>query len=501
MEKKTALADLLAPFCELPDMPQCQIQGITADSRQVKPGYLFIASCEPLGDGEPHIQAAILQGAAAVIKLSINDQIEVRYVPSDHQHTIPEISLPDLAPLIGTLAARYYGQPSEAVPVIGVTGTNGKTTISFLLAQALTALEQPSSVIGTVGYGPPAQLQRASLTTPMPVDLQQILASEVALGTKAITMEVSSHSLAQHRVNGIHFDTAVFTNLTRDHLDYHGSMEQYGLAKKALFTWPGLKTRIINLDDAFGLKLAREFINEGNVIAYSVDGEHELALPIVEAKQCDYMANGTYIIAVSPWGELQLQSPLLGEFNVSNVLAVVAVLGNMGYKPAQIEAIIPDLVGAPGRMQVVTKPGQPLVLIDYAHTAGALEAALLAIKQHNRGKIFCVFGCGGNRDTGKRSLMGQVAAEFSDIPVVTSDNPRFEPPQAIIDDILCGIKRRTDLHVEVDRRIAIGWALDNASADDIVLIAGKGHEDYQQIDDIFHHFSDYEEVMSLMNAK
>jgi len=309
-------------------------------------------------------------------------------------------------------------------------------------------------------------------------------------------MEVSSHSLVQHRVAGIEFDTAIFTNLSRDHLDYHGDMYHYGQAKRQLFLWPTLKQRVINADGAFGQQLLNEFENQDGSYGYSLQSENSLAQ--VTISQLELNNHGINALVKTPWGKGELKSSLLGEFNVANLLALVTALAATGFALDDILSVIPQLSPAPGRMQHIKKEGFPAVIIDYAHTPAALEAALLAIKQHYHGKIFCIFGCGGDRDVGKRPMMGQVASHLSDYLIITNDNPRHEQPEAIVNDIIGGIAPELSYHKILDRGQAIQQAIEMAGHDAVVLIAGKGHEDYQQINDSFHHFSDYEQVMSAM---
>lgn len=489
------LSALLAPYYDVPEGADRSILNMTSDSRCVVPGHLFVACCPPLGHGEPYITEAVNQGAVAILRQSTTNTAQIRFLPTPQGTQVPEISLPHLAPLIGPIASAFYQHPSQRMTVIGITGTNGKTTISFLLAQAFTALGEPAAVLGTLGCGRWDQLKPSHLTTPMPIELQQLLETEYKEGVKTLAMEVSSHSLTQHRVAGVQFHTAVFTNLSRDHLDYHGTMEEYGLAKKQLFLWPHLKTRVINLDDEFGATLAAEFQDQEHVLLYTQ--QPELAIPqrTIFIREHRYSAHGIEAHVVTPWGDLFLKSPLLGAFNASNLLATIAVLLSVGYSPEQIQPILPQLQGAPGRMQVLAVDGFAKVIIDYAHTPDALQKALQAIRQHSTGQIFCVFGCGGDRDKGKRPLMAQVAEQDSDYVVVTSDNPRCEAPLAIIDDILAGFSNVTKVHTEPDRHIAIQWVLKQAKPQDVILLAGKGHENYQIINDECYHFSDAEQVV------
>lgn len=471
------------------------------DSRQVEPGCLFIASSPPLGDGTPFIEQAIEQGAVAVIQQSEGAKASIDTQHRDNGKSIKYVKIPEIASKIGEIAAIFHEDPSGRVPVIGITGTNGKTTVSFLVAHAIEALGQPTGILGTVGYGFPDQLKKASLTTPMPTTLQALLAEQVEQGAKTIAMEVSSHSLDQHRVAGIQFEMAVFTNLSRDHLDYHGDMASYAKAKRRLLVWPGLKHRLINADDEYGQAFIDEFKDTDNTWVYATDPNYDSHLPTIKPLQVTYQETGIEADIVTPWGTGKLSSSLLGAFNLSNLLAVVGVLGIQGYALEQILAIVPQLAAAPGRMQLVYQASLPRVIIDYSHTPAALEAALIATRQHYRARIFCIFGCGGNRDAGKRPMMGEIATRLSDHAIITNDNPRHESPEQIAEDIIAGISKGSDYHVELDRRAAIAYAIQQANMNDVILIAGKGHEDYQQVNDHFHHFSDYETVLEMLTKR
>lgn len=471
------------------------------DSRQVAGACLFIASSPPLGDGTPFIKQAVQQGAVAIIQEAEGSEASVFAECDANGKSITYVKMPKIANKIGEIGAIFNDLPSNSLPVIGITGTNGKTTVSFLVAQALEALGKPTGILGTVGYGFPKKLKKASLTTPMPTTLQALMAEQVAQGAKAIAMEVSSHSLDQHRVAGIHFDTAVFTNLSHDHLDYHGDMASYAYAKRRLLVWPGLEHRLINGDDHHGRTFIDEFKDTGNTWVYSTKPDYHSTLPMIKPTQVCYQETGLQAEIVTPWGAGVLASSLLGAFNLSNLLAVVGVLGIQGYALDQILAVIPQLASAPGRMQLVYEESLPRVIIDYSHTPAALEAALVATRQHYRARIFCIFGCGGNRDAGKRPMMGDIATRLSDHAIITNDNPRHELPEQIADDIIAGIKKGSDYHVELDRGRAIAYAIQQANMNDVILIAGKGHEDYQQVNDDFHHFSDYETVLEMLTKR
>ena len=460
---------------------------VTSDSRRVLPGDLFLAFRGEYADGRNYIADAIARGAVAVA-----------WDPADGFEwqpgwTVPNLPVPDLRARAGVVASFLLGRPSEALTVIGVTGTNGKTSITTWLAQAFTLLGQKAALIGTVGNGFFGALSDATHTTPDPVTVQRTLADFRRQGAHVVAMEVSSHGLDQFRVNGVTFGTAVFTNLTRDHLDYHGSMAAYGATKERLFHWQGLQHAVINVDDQFGRELASR-CTAGQVITYGL--EHGDVRPMAVHASLEGLA----MELATPWGHGRIESAFLGRFNASNLLACLAVLCVNGVPLAQACRVLGQIQPARGRMQRVGGTREPLVVIDYAHTPDALEKALstLADIKPAGGRLFAVFGCGGDRDRGKRPLMGDIAERFADVTVVTSDNPRTESPQAIIDDILAGMRQPT--HVEPDRRAAIRWAVAQARVGDVVLVAGKGHEDYQDIQGVKHSFSDVREAEAALCA-
>jgi UDP-N-acetylmuramoyl-L-alanyl-D-glutamate--2,6-diaminopimelate ligase len=454
------------------------IRRVVTDSRKVLPGDVFLACRGEYLDGRNFIAQAITAGAAAVLW----EQDDFSWNP---EWQVPHLAVPGLRWLAGPIAAHVLGEPSRQMPVIGVTGTNGKTSITHWLAQALSALGRSTAVIGTVGNGFWGQLEATTHTTPDPVSVQQNLAAFRAQGAQCVAIEVSSHGLDQGRVNGTHFEVAVFTNLTRDHLDYHGDMESYGEAKAKLFAWPALKTAVINGDDEFGRTLLAQTRHAG-VSSWS----YGLQQGDIHCRELQINQDGINMLVATPAGEIRIGSQLLGEFNAYNLLAALGVLLSLDVPLADAAHALGKIEAAPGRLQTVSAIGQPLVVVDYAHTPDALEkvlSTLQAIKPAG-GKLYCVFGCGGDRDPGKRPLMGKAAAWLADVSVVTSDNPRSEEPQAIIEQILAGMGKAT--HIEQDRATAIDWAISRASDNDIVLIAGKGHEEYQEVSGVKQPFSD-----------
>jgi UDP-N-acetylmuramoyl-L-alanyl-D-glutamate--2,6-diaminopimelate ligase len=476
------LGDLVPGAIDDRQLAALPITGLALDSRKVRPGDLFLAYPGAAGDGRAYIDQAIAAGAVAVLAEAGGEQVERR---------VPVLEIAGLRLEAGRIAARFFDDPSATMAVVGVTGTNGKTSCTQLLGQALRLASRPCGVIGTLGSSIDGSIAGGGLTTPDPLALQSQLALWRAQNVRDVAMEVSSHGLVQGRVNGVHFRGAVFTNLTRDHLDFHGSMENYGAAKAALFDGPGLQFAVLNHDDLFGAALAARL--HGRVPHIVTFGFAEGAT--VRAIAATYRADGVDAQVQTPWGMLRLRSGLLGDFNLSNLLAVVGVLGSLGVDARTIEAIAPNLEPIAGRMQRVAGAADIEVVVDYAHTPDGLEHALTALRQHCHGALWCVFGCGGDRDRGKRPLMGALAQKLADRVVLTNDNPRSEVPGEILADILtgislAGISLTGAVHVEADRHDAIEYAITNAAAGDVILLAGKGHEDYQLIGGATLPFSD-----------
>lgn len=460
---------------------------LRSDSRKIQAGDTFIAYQGEYADGRDYIAAAIDQGASFVYWDSEGD---FQWQP---EWKVPNQGIPQLRQQAGILASEAYGNVVQSLNIIGVTGTNGKTSITQCVAQAIDFLEHCSAcaIIGTVGNGYFGQLEESTHTTPDAVSLQTLLRSFQQSGASHIAMEVSSHGLHQYRVNGVPFRTAIFTNLTRDHLDYHHDMQAYGESKARLFYWNGLQHAIINADDEFGASLLKDLKNNdsGSLKVYSYGFHHEADVRIVELL---FGLQGMHITLETPWGKAGVQTRLLGRFNAQNFAASLAALCVNGYDFQAALMALAEIRPATGRMDCLMGENQPLIVVDYAHTPDALEKALTTLReiQQENSQLWCVFGCGGNRDRGKRPLMGAVASANSDCPVVTSDNPRMEEPQSIIDDILPAVPNVR--LVEVNRQKAIEYAVSQAKASDIVLIAGKGHENYQDIQGVKHHFSDFE---------
>jgi UDP-N-acetylmuramoyl-L-alanyl-D-glutamate--2,6-diaminopimelate ligase len=456
------------------------VRRLRADSRQVQAGDVFVALPGERADGRQFIRQAVAAGAAAVIWEARGHQWDARI-------EAPNLGIPDLRHKLGALAAHVYGDPSRRQWVVGVTGTNGKTSCSQWIAQALTRLGQRTAVIGTLGNGFPGELSPATHTTPDAITLQEQLATFLAAGAGCISMEVSSHGLDLGRVNGVAFSAALFTNLSRDHLDYHGTMERYGAAKARLFRWPGLRHAVINLDDAFGAQLAASVDrNRVDVLGYGF-GKGEIS-----GHKLDLSQRGLSLEIETPWGPAAVRSRLLGGFNAANLLGVLGVLLAAGVALPDAAGALADLEPVPGRLEMLREPGRPLVVVDYAHSPDALQKVLETLRAllGEGARLICVFGCGGDRDAGKRPLMGEVATRLAHEAIVTSDNPRNEAPLAIIEQIVAGA--HPNYHVEADRAAAIHRAVRSARAGDVVLIAGKGHEPYQEIGDVRLPFADAE---------
>lgn len=483
-----ALAELVQGLVDLGESAaQCRVTGLTLDSRTVMPGDLFIALGGLHAHGADYLAQALERGASAVL-------LDVRNAPAymPLSGRVPIVRVQGLSRLVGVLAARFFGDPSSAMTLYAVTGTNGKTSVSQFIAQALS-LDRPCGLSGTLGSGLYGDLHATGHTTPDAITLQAELAEQYALGAKSAVLEVSSHALDQKRVAGVHFDVAVFTNLSHEHLDYHGDMAAYARAKRRLFTQPGLQAAVFNLDDAYGAQWHDEVCGELRCIGYGFGAraQAEQGLTLC-GSDLQLGAAGLSFQVSSPWGEARLETALLGKFNAANLLAALGALLAAGIPFESAVERLGQVQTVPGRMERLGGGQQPTVVIDYAHTPDALQQVLQALRGHCRGILWCVFGCGGERDRGKRPLMGQLAESLADRVMLTNDNPRSEDPEGIIKDILRGVKDAHSVQVVRDRAAAIARAIQGAAADDWVLIAGKGHETEQIIGAQRLPFSDHE---------
>jgi len=462
------LDDLLRDIAT-PVSGDIMVSGLTQDSHAVHAGDAFVALAGAKHHGIEFAADAIEQGAVAVLAEEVPDP---RSAVSG-----PVVWVDDLRLRLGAIAARIYGDPSASMTVIGVTGTSGKTSTVQMLAQALAHLGKRTATIGTLGAGLHGALHAGERTTPDVIRVHGLLAEFREAGATDVAMEVSSHALDQHRVDGLHFDVAVFTNLTRDHLDYHGTMEAYGAAKAKLFAWPDLGAAVINVDDAFGRDLATRVPVGVRVIRCGIASNDA----DIRAGDVHTHSDGIDFELATPWGMAAVQSRLLGRFNVANLLAVVGVLGALDVPFDRIVDALQSLEPVAGRMNRLGGGSLPLVVVDYSHKPDPLEQVLATLRAHCEGRLICVFGCGGERDAGKRPVMGAIAERFADVVIVTDDNPRGEDGDAIVSQIVAGMRMPERATVERDRARAIDVAITQARAGDVVLIAGKGHETYQEV--------------------
>jgi UDP-N-acetylmuramoyl-L-alanyl-D-glutamate--2,6-diaminopimelate ligase len=507
ISQKIILQQLL-PEINLSNTAAIEVQGINLDSRTITSGEVFVALVGAKVDGRQFIAKAIELGAAAILV-----EADKQWQGIDWIGNVPVIAIENLAQQVSEVSGRFYSHPSQSCRLIGVTGTNGKTTCTLLLAQlaALLAKQEKNTagVVGTLGFGildanalaPLAQqisaVHSTGLTTPDPISLQKILADLVAQKAATIAIEVSSHSLVLGRVAALQFDTAIFTNLTQDHLDFHGDLASYGKAKAQLLNQPNLKHAIINFDDAWAKsllqKIPRDVPQKVAVISFSIsDSDADVYLT-----ELQLTATGATAQLHSPWGNAELASPFIGKFNLSNLLAVIAAMCVGGADLKTVLNVIPQLQAAPGRMQSVVLDDSQQdvhVVVDYAHTPDALENTLRAIREHTQARVWSVFGCGGDRDKTKRPLMGRIAEKYSDYVIITNDNPRSEEPSAIAADIIRGLHNANGCLVIADRAQAIDFAVQQAKSGDLVLIAGKGHEEYQIFAEQTLSFSDVKQA-------
>jgi UDP-N-acetylmuramoyl-L-alanyl-D-glutamate--2,6-diaminopimelate ligase len=470
------------------------IRRLTADSRAVQRGDTFVAYPGESRDGRQFIAQAIAAGAASVLW----EQRGFKWNPA---WRLPNRAMPDLRAHAGLIASHIYRHPSSRLRVIGVTGTNGKTTCSQWIARVLNDRGVRTAVVGTLGYGLGGKLRPLVNTTPDALWLQEKMAEFSRRGAAAVSMEVSSIGLEQGRLAGVEFAVALLTNLTRDHLDYHRTMARYKHAKATLFACESLTHAVLNLDDGFGAELAGSLKRRGlKVIGYGFERSVPAArrLQRVIGTNLTSGATGVSFDVATPWGDASVASPVLGRHNASNLLATLAVLLACEIKLKDAVAALGRLDAVPGRMQRIGGGRRPLAVIDYAHSPDALENVLHALRELTGGELWCVFGCGGDRDRGKRPLMGAAASRLADRVIVTSDNPRFENPREIINEIRRGV--RGGCTIEPDRRRAITSALRAARRGDVVLIAGKGHEPYQEIRGVRHPFSDVQTARAALRG-
>lgn len=499
------LSALISEFIDFDLDPKYDplITGLSMDSRTVEYGNLFFACQGSKQEGSVYIEDAIQRGAMAILI----DVVSSPKISLSIKEDVPIIFMQNLSQRCGEIAAKFYDYPSRSLKIIGITGTNGKTSCSHFIASTLNEMDYKCGIIGTLGYGLPGHLTHMVNTTPNAIVLQKLLAKFRDDEIEYVAIEVSSHGIAEGRIAGIEFTIGIFTNLTRDHLDYHGDMETYAKTKRKFFSNYKMQYAVINADDPYGKIWIEELQQEKKpVFAYSqdinVNTRRDAASVYVEVYHAQFDQTGITASLHTPWGDGVLHnSSLIGRFNLSNLLVTVTTLGILGFPLQDVLSSIANLRGVPGRMETFGGDQKPLVIVDYAHTPDALEQVLLVLREYEPARIWCVFGCGGDRDKGKRPQMGKIAEKYADQLVVTDDNPRHEDPKAIIADILQGLQKPENAVVEHDRRRAITHALDCARPGEIVLIAGKGHETYQIIGDNVDPFSDAFEVQLLLERK
>lgn len=484
------LSALLQGIVEVPGSLDREIQGVSLDSRHVVPGGVFMACAGISSHGLEYVEQAVRQGAVAVLWEPAGN-VQCPSLPGE----VVVIEVPRLGTVAGRIASAFYGNPSQRMDVIGITGTNGKTSVSHLAAQALSAYGRRCAIVGTLGYGFIDSLEPPTHTTPDAVKLQQLFAQLAGGGADSVAMEVSSHALEQHRVGGIEFRTAVFTNLSRDHLDYHTDLASYAAAKRRLFRMAELKTAVVNADDAVGRDIIAELPANVRAIAFATQpgSLHGLKMAdTVLAARIEFDTHGLLLEATHGGENHLLRAPLFGRFNALNLLAVFGILLSFDINPADAARALSFMRPVRGRMERFGGGVQPLVIVDYAHTPDALAQILSAAREHCSGKLYCVFGCGGDRDRGKRPEMGRIAAALADVVTVTDDNPRTENADRIVEEILAGVSNAEKVRVQRDRAKAIQCSVAAAGRDDVVVVAGKGHEDYQIFGTRREHFSDAE---------
>ncbi len=476
------------------DAPAIEISGIATDSRLLRPGEVFLACAGESFHGLTFAKAVAAAGAVAIV---YDSETSGDVLPDSD---LPMIAFPYLQQKIGEIANRWFDSPSEALNVTAITGTNGKTTVAVLLSRCQQLLGQRCGYIGTLGKGI-EKIEGGGLTSPACIELHEALAAFRSEDATHAAIEVSSHALTQGRTDGVQFNTAIFTNLSRDHLDYHGDMQSYFEAKARLFTDNELDHRIINIDGEFGSKLADRC--DSNVVVVSTQFERvSNGRPFVFARAVVADESGSRIRFDTSWGEVEVSVRMPGDFNVENTALVLACLLRNEVSLSDAREALAQVEAPPGRMQAVRVAGSaklPSVFVDFAHTPSALEKALKAIRQHSSNDLWCVYGCGGDRDRGRRSQMGKIAARLADYVVVTSDNPRSEDASNIIGDILAGMNESA-IVIE-DRAAAIAYAIDNCSDSAIVMIAGKGHESVQIVGDKSIPFSDFEVALANLEAR
>ncbi|MGI9291863.1 MAG: UDP-N-acetylmuramoyl-L-alanyl-D-glutamate--2,6-diaminopimelate ligase [Gammaproteobacteria bacterium] len=481
-----SLSALLADMAD--ELPAVKVHNITSDSRLVTPGTLFLA-CRGVGGHGLEFLSAALEAGAAVVAWEPEEGLVEPKIPA----SVVSVPVSDLGDKVGLIADRFFAQPSAAMNLAGITGTNGKTTVAWLVSQALSLLAGRTAYMGTLGYGVLPELKPSALTTPGCIAVHRRLRELLDQQVSGAVLEVSSHALDQGRIDGVRLNIAAFTNLSRDHLDYHGDLDAYKAAKASLFSVSSLEAAVINVGDSFGAQLAGELDGDLRVFTVALAGSSVNAVNSTVDLLADYSESpdGLQLDLSGAFGEAQLVSSLAGIFNAENLLVATGLIVAQGYTLGQAITALQAVTPPPGRMQRISAPADaPTVFVDFAHTPDALAKVLESVKAHYNGKLICVFGCGGDRDQGKRGQMGAIAAQYADHVVVTNDNPRSEDPQQIMDDIVAGMDAGASYEVIPDRAAAITAAVCQGVAEDVVVIAGKGSENVQIIGDKTTKFSD-----------
>ena len=506
MQNEVALDFLLEGFIDDALIEQCRdikVNALVQDNRKARSGNLFIAHQGYNTHGLLYAQDAVAKGVTVVLW---DGDLENRSEILDSiSNKVLCIHCDDLKYKVGPIASRYYEQPSLSLNTIGVTGTDGKTSIAHFLAQCLDAYDVHCGVLGTLGNGFINDLHPTGLTTVDALLVQKTLAEIQQAGARHVVMEVSSHGLDQGRVNGVAFTTAVLSNMATDHLDYHGTLDNYAAAKRRLFYTPGLGAAVINLDDEFGRKLAVEVRDHVCVWGYSLEKDisayKDHADYFVNAQEIKPFERGYHLSVSTPKGEACFDIPLLGRFNVSNALAVLSTLLVSQFSLDHAVSSLSAVSSVDGRVEIIAEPDKPVVVVDYAHTEQGLSAVCQSMREHFKGKVWCVFGCGGDRDRSKRPLMAKVAEKYADRIIVTTDNPRHEDPQDIIDEVMTGFSSVENVEAVLDRRQAIDIAITNAQPGDVVLLAGKGHETSQIVGDVHIAFDDRRVAREFLSSR
>ena len=494
------LSQIIRGLVECQVTMDVSIRKLTSDSRQVTHGAAFFAYPGYHCDGRDYIDDAVSRGAVAIFMESPDNKDEMKLRSMDGR-SIPVIHIINLRSLYGIFLSRFYHDPSRQMTLVGITGTNGKSSVAYLITTSLNSLGIKAGLLGTLGIGLTGELECNDFTTPDASVIQDKLSKMRDAGAEQVVVEVSSHGLDQHRVNGCVFDTAILTNVSRDHLDYHDSQESYIESKGKLFAKSFLTNMIVNIDDQYGKELFIRYSTERRVIGYSLDKKYLDHRSVVVAHQICSSINGSSFEVRSPWGVGKVETKLLGRFNIYNLLAAITSLCLHEVAFEDAISAISHISGIPGRMeQYGGVGGSPNIFVDYAHTPDAMSKVLSLLRQHCSGRLIIVFGCGGDRDRGKRVLMGQVASQYCDEIILTDDNPRFENPKRIIDDIVLGIDNDREVEIEHDRAVAIAKAVKNALENDVILLAGKGHETSQLVAGESYEFSDCQQIQMLLRV-